>query len=83
MPLSKAVSFFDHAEELLSKFPSVDRSELLTTLTALYLMDFKYGNKRAERAACDFLNLLQTESIKQIQEQHKAAAKVTPCVTCT
>jgi hypothetical protein len=27
-------------------------------------MDFRYGNKREERAACDFLNLLQAEAIK-------------------
>ncbi len=64
MPPSKAVTFLDHAEELLSKFPGIDRSELLGQLTASYLMDFKYGNKREERAACDFLNLLQTEAIK-------------------
>ncbi len=27
-------------------------------------MGFKYGNKREERAACDFLNLLQADAIK-------------------
>lgn len=64
MPPSKAVTFLDHAEELLAKFPGVDRAELLGQLTASYLMDFKYGNKREERAACDFLNLLQAEAIK-------------------
>lgn len=64
MPPSNAVTFLDHAEELLAKFPGVDRAELLAQLTASYLMDFKYGNKREERAACDFLNLLQVEAIK-------------------
>ena len=64
MPPSKAVTFLDHAEELLAKFLGVDRAELLGQLTASYLMDFKYGNKREERAACDFLNLLQAEVIK-------------------
>jgi len=65
MPPSKAVTWFDHAEELLAKFPGIDRGELLAHITASYLMDFKYGNKREERAACDFLNLLQVEAIKQ------------------
>ena len=57
-------TYREHAEELLGKFPDVDRAELLATITALYLMDFRYGNKREERAACDFLNLLQAEAIK-------------------
>jgi len=64
MPESKIKTFLDHAEELLAKFPGVDRAELMGHVTALYLMDFKYGNKREERAACDFLNLLQAEAIK-------------------
>jgi hypothetical protein len=64
MPPSGAKTFGAQAEELLGKFPDVDRAELLATITALYLMDFRYGNKREERAACDFLNLLQAEAIK-------------------
>lgn len=64
MPASNSKTFLDHAEELLAKFPSVDRAELLRQVTGSYLMDFKYGNKREERAACDFLNLLQAEAIK-------------------
>lgn len=64
MPTSSAATFRDHAEELLAKFPGVDRGELLAHLTASYLMDFKYGNKREECAACDFLNLLQAEAIR-------------------
>ena len=62
MPVVGA-TFLDHADELLGRF-NADRAELLRHLTALYLMDFKYGNKREERAACDFLNLLQAEAIK-------------------
>lgn len=64
MPESKSKTFLGHAEELLAKFPGVNRAELLGHVTALYLMDFRYGNKREERAACDFLNLLQAEAIK-------------------
>ena len=60
-------SFNDHAEELLARFPNVDRAKLLRTLTALYLMDVRYGGKREERAACDFLNLMQAEAVKQIK----------------
>lgn len=64
IPPSKAMTFLAQSEELLAKFPGVDRSDLLRSMTALYLMDFKYGNKREERAACDFLNLLQHEANK-------------------
>ena len=64
MPTSKSATWRDHAQELLDRFPGVDRSELLVYLTASYMMDLKYGNKREERAACDFLNLLQVEAIK-------------------
>lgn len=64
MPPSNAVTWYDHASEMLARFPGVNHTELLTQLTASYLMDFKYGNKREERAACDFLNLLQAEAIK-------------------
>lgn len=64
MPPSKAVTWYDHAAEMLARFPGVNHTELLTQLTASYLMDFKYGNKREEREACNFLNLLQVEAIK-------------------
>jgi len=67
MPPSKAVTFLDHADEFLSAkvFTGVDRAELLRRMTAHYLMDFKYGNKREERAACDFLNELQATAANQ------------------
>ena len=64
MPATKSKTYRDHAEELLARFPGADSDELLRQITASYLMDFKYGNKREERAACDFLNLLQAEAIK-------------------
>lgn len=64
MPPTKAATWYDHAAEMLARFPGVSHTELLTKLTASYLMDFKYGNKREERAACDFLNLLQEEAIR-------------------
>jgi hypothetical protein len=75
MPTSKAVTWYDHAEEMLGRFPGIDRNELLIQLTACYLMDFKYGNKREERAACDFLNLLQAEAIK-LRPEKETHAKV-------
>lgn len=56
------------AEDLLSQFPNLDRAELLKHLTALYIIDFRHGNKREERAACDFLNLMQSEAVKQIKK---------------
>ena len=59
----------DHAEDLLKNFPGVDRAELLKTMVALALMDTRYGNKREERAACDFLNLVQSEAVKQLQKK--------------
>jgi uncharacterized Fe-S radical SAM superfamily protein PflX len=64
MTINKSKTFCDHADELLARFPGVNHAELLRHVTALYLMDFRYGNKREERAACDFLNLLQTEAVK-------------------
>ncbi len=63
MPSSNSKTFLDLAEELLARFPDADRGELLRQITGSYLMDFKYGNKREERAACDFLNLLQSEAV--------------------
>jgi len=64
---STTKTFFGQADDLLARFPGLDRAELLAHLTALYLMDFKYGNKREERAACDFLNLMQSEAVKQLR----------------
>jgi hypothetical protein len=64
----KCVTYYDRAEALLAKFPGVNRDELLIALTADALLNLRHGNKREERAACDFLNLLQAEALKQIQD---------------
>ncbi len=49
----------DLAEDLLSRFPDVDRAELLKDVLAHCFFDMRFGNKREERAACDFLNEVQ------------------------
>ena len=59
-------TYGDDADDLLNQFPGVDKSDLLNTIVALTLMERKYGNKREERAACDLLNLVQAEAIKQL-----------------
>ena len=56
--------FHELAEELLNRFPRVDRATLLKDLTARYFLDMKYGCKREERAACDYLNLLQRLAVR-------------------
>lgn len=70
---SKCKNFNDHSEELLANFPSVDRAKLLKTVVALAIMDMRYGNKREERAACDLLNLVQAEAVKQIKASTESA----------
>lgn len=62
-------TFKGHAHELLARFPGINHTELLTQITALYLLDFRYGNKREEREACNFLNLLQQEAVKLLNEK--------------
>ena len=52
------------AEDLLNRFPSVDRAELLVEMVSLNFFLMRHGNKREERAACDFLNELQLEAGK-------------------
>ena len=52
------------ADELLSKFPDVDRAILLKEITCTYFYNLRLGNKLEERAAFDFLNLLQAEALK-------------------
>jgi hypothetical protein len=56
--------FHELAEELLNRFPRADRAILLKDLTARYFLDMKYGCKREERAACEFLNLLQRSAVR-------------------
>lgn len=77
MPLpkdSKCKNFNDYAEELLSNFPGIDRAKLLKTVVALAIMDMRYGNKREERAACDLLNLVQAEAVKQLKARAESAS---------
>lgn len=59
------------AEDLLARFPLLDRAELLKNMVAKMFFDMRYGNKREERAACDFLNELQIEAQKQIKQSQK------------
>ena len=47
------------ADDLLARFPGVDHSSLLKDMIAHYFFEMRYGNKREERAACDFLNDVQ------------------------
>jgi hypothetical protein len=63
-PPAKGRTFLDDAKDLIGRLPHKDDSELLRQLTGSYLMDYEYGNKREQRVACDFLNLLQSEAIK-------------------
>lgn len=65
MPPSSGKTLGDGAEELLARFPDVDRHKLLIQLIVAYMLDFRYGNKQEERAACDFLNLLQAKALAQ------------------
>jgi hypothetical protein len=52
---------------MLAHFAGIDRADLLKTIVALTIMDMRYGNKREERAACDLLNLVQSEAVKQLK----------------
>lgn len=64
------------AENLLSRYPNVDRGELLKNMTAFYFYQRRAGNKREERAACDFLNEVQDMAARQA-----AANKPNPKLT--
>lgn len=52
------------AEDLLSRFPGVNRAELLGDMLSWCFFNMRHGNKREERAACDFLNQLQLLAIR-------------------
>ena len=73
LPAGKSKTFWDHADELLNQFPGVNRADLLTSIVALTIMDMRYGNKREERAACDLLNLIQEEAVKQLKASAEPA----------
>jgi hypothetical protein len=57
------------AEELLAHFPGLDRADLLKDLVATYFLELKYGNKREERDACDFLNLVQRLAKRNLEKK--------------
>lgn len=61
------------AEELLARFPGVDRARLLKDMVALCFFWMKWGNKREERAGCEFLNELQRIAIRDTQKPEKPA----------
>ena len=52
------------ADELLARFPGVDHTEILKDLIAHYFREMRWGNKREERAACDFLNEVQKIALR-------------------
>ena len=62
--LPKNKDWSDMAEDLLARFPGVDRAELLKKVVAGCFFSMRFGNKREERAACDFLNEVQVEAYK-------------------
>lgn len=59
-------SWHDMAEDLLSRFPKLDRAELLKDVVAHCFFDRRYGTKREEWAACDMLNEIQRMAIKSL-----------------
>jgi hypothetical protein len=65
------------AEELLARFP-VDRAELLTDMVSLCFYWMRWGNKREERAACDFLNELQRIAIRNAAKSPNARTERQP-----
>jgi hypothetical protein len=70
----------DLAEDLLARFPGVDRAELLKDMVAHYFLEMKHGNKREERAACDFLNEVQKQAIRNAKKAPNAAGE-RPAIT--
>lgn len=69
-------TYGEMAEELLARFPGVDRAELLKEMTAHYFRVRRWGNKREERAACDFLNDVQEYAVLQLKRAEKAKASL-------
>lgn len=57
------------AEDLLAKFPGIDRADLLKELIATYFVDLTYGNKREERAAYDLLNTVRRLAIRNAKDK--------------
>ncbi len=68
------------AEELLGRFPGVDRAELLSDLVSLCFFNLRYGIKREELAACEFLNELQRIAIRNQEHNHQQAVMKVPAI---
>lgn len=56
------------AEEFLDRFPNLDRADLLKQMVSLCFYWMRWGNKREERSACDFLNELERISQRNTTE---------------
>lgn len=67
-------TFGEMAEELLARFPGVDRAQLLKEMTGHCFRLMRWGNKREERAACDFLNDVQEYAVLQLKRAETAKA---------
>ena len=64
------------ADDLIARFPGVDHSKWLREMAARAFAEALYGNKRRERAACDWLNSLQHAGVMlkrqvEIKEWHE------------
>lgn len=69
------------AEDLLARFPGLDRAELLRDMVASCFYDMRYGNKREERAACDFLNEVQRLANRNLNRTPNSVLGDTPAKT--
>lgn len=57
--LPKDKTPLDLADEMIARFPNMDRNEVMRRMIAGYFLDFRHGNKREVRAAAEFLNYFQ------------------------
>lgn len=64
------------AEDLLARFPGTDRAELLKDMVALCFYWMRWGNKREERRACDFLNEVQRIAIRNAKPPNDQAERL-------
>ena len=63
------------ADDLIARFPGVDHGHWLREMTARAFTEMRYGNKREERAACDWLNALQRAAIMLKERMEKKEGK--------
>jgi hypothetical protein len=62
LPVSK--TFLEMADDLLGRFPQTNKEHLLRLMVSWAFFNMRFGNKREERAACEFLNELQDSAAK-------------------